>query len=245
MSYLEQDPDKNVVPLYRSIKQLIWRQIRSGELLVGDKLPSENELTAKLGVSRITIRRALRDLEEDGVIRRVKGLGAFVTKPTKRLFTLQFPDIGDYIAAKGLHHEKDILVFEEIAPNEVLKKHLNLSNQQTVYHLSILQKANGVAIAHEDRFVVSHLFPDFIEQNFEQTSLIDYFLKRAVLERVEHNISAIAATAPFTKYLDIAENSPCLYLQRTTFSFGSAATFTKITLPNDRFTWESKIDLSW
>lgn len=241
---IENSGDKNL-PLYRSIKNLLWRQIRTGELLIGDKMPSENKLAAELGVSRITIRRAFRELQTEGVIRRVKGLGTFVADSANRLFNLQFPDISDYIISKGWQHEKEILVFEQDTPGPSVKKCLELEDGETVFRLSLIQKANGLPIAHEDRFAVSHLFPDFIEQDFTKTSYIDYFLKRAVLERVEHKISALAAEAPLTKYLQIEKNAPCMYLERITYSFGRAATFSKITLPGKHFIWESEIDLRW
>lgn len=68
-------------PLYERIYLDLLRQIRRGILGVGDKLPTEAELTRIYGVSRITIRAALGQLEQEDLIRRIAGKGTFVTRP--------------------------------------------------------------------------------------------------------------------------------------------------------------------
>ncbi len=65
-------------PLYQQIKNTIQVKIRSGDWRAGQKLPSENDLVEALGVSRMTVHRALRELTHDGLINRVHGLGSFV-----------------------------------------------------------------------------------------------------------------------------------------------------------------------
>ena len=65
-------------PLYRRVKRHILEQIGAGALAEGAQVPSENELTRLLGVSRMTAHRALRVLTHEGVLRRVRGAGCFV-----------------------------------------------------------------------------------------------------------------------------------------------------------------------
>ena len=70
-----------VSPLYHQIKENITRQIVSGRWLSNHELPSENDLCAHFGVSRGTLRRALDDLENRGLIVRRQGRGTFVAMP--------------------------------------------------------------------------------------------------------------------------------------------------------------------
>src|SRR4028118_1930246 len=81
----------DLLPLYERIKQFILEGIRSGEWGPGARLPSEGDLTARFGISRMTINRALRELAADGIIRRVQGLVSFVAerKPPTMLFELR------------------------------------------------------------------------------------------------------------------------------------------------------------
>lgn len=67
------------MPKYQQVRQHIVAQIDRGELKPGDKLPAEEEYVKSLGVSSITVRKALTDLAADGLISRVKGTGSFVS----------------------------------------------------------------------------------------------------------------------------------------------------------------------
>ncbi|MGN0801769.1 MAG: GntR family transcriptional regulator [Candidatus Faecivicinus sp.] len=67
--------------LYREIYQALKKQIEAGELTQGERLPSEDELSETFSVSKITIKRAMDMLKEEGLIRRVQGKGTFVARP--------------------------------------------------------------------------------------------------------------------------------------------------------------------
>ena len=88
-------------PLYRKVKKVIKQRIVSGEWPPEDRIPSENDLVASLGVSRMTVHRALRELTTEGYLTRVQGVGTFVSprkpvagileiRPTKKKLTLGF-----------------------------------------------------------------------------------------------------------------------------------------------------------
>ena len=69
------------LPLYLQLSSLIRRCISSGLLKPGDQLPSESELCRHFEISRSTVRQALKELEEQGLILRRQGLGSFVAEP--------------------------------------------------------------------------------------------------------------------------------------------------------------------
>ena len=97
--------------LYKKIYHFIKEQIESGRLQIGDRLPTEKELSEQFSVSRITSKRALVELEQEGLITRSRGKGSFVaenqvTSPGANkdlLLILPFAsdyELGDY--AKGI-----------------------------------------------------------------------------------------------------------------------------------------------
>lgn len=71
------NPD-SMIPMYKQIVNLLNEKIEKGELKSGDKLPSEAELMEAYSVSRITIRSAISELEEDGLVIRSRGKGTFI-----------------------------------------------------------------------------------------------------------------------------------------------------------------------
>ena len=76
----------SIVPMYKQVLNILTEQIKNGELKHGDKLPSEAELMKQYGVSRITIRGAIAELVEEGILERSQGKGTFVATP-KELYT--------------------------------------------------------------------------------------------------------------------------------------------------------------
>ena len=75
------DRTETSVPLYVQIAEGLLDRIESSELTSGDRLPSERELSEKLGVNRLTLRRALRVLEDQGLLIRRRGSGTYVAEP--------------------------------------------------------------------------------------------------------------------------------------------------------------------
>jgi GntR family transcriptional regulator of arabinose operon len=86
------------LPKYKQVYDALWRDIHSGRLKRGDRLPSEAELVRTFGASRITVGRAVRDLQRDGFVERRAGSGTFVKAPhapRALSFGLLIPDLGE------------------------------------------------------------------------------------------------------------------------------------------------------
>jgi GntR family histidine utilization transcriptional repressor len=100
-------------PAYERVKNLVVSQINSGRWTEGDQLPSENQLVSALGLSRMTINRALRELTSDGLIVRMMGVGTFVaaTKTASPLFEVK--NIADEIQRRGHRHRTEVVFVRE------------------------------------------------------------------------------------------------------------------------------------
>ena len=87
------------VPKHRQVYAALWRDIQSGRLKRGDRLPSEAELVRSFGASRITVGRAVRDLQRDGFVERRAGSGTYVklpyAPPRALSFGLLIPELGE------------------------------------------------------------------------------------------------------------------------------------------------------
>jgi DNA-binding LacI/PurR family transcriptional regulator len=91
-------PRSPQTPKYQQVYSALWREIQSGRLKRGDRLPSEAELERKFGTSRITVGRAVRDLQIAGLVERRPGSGTYVKAPraeTALSFGLLIPDLGE------------------------------------------------------------------------------------------------------------------------------------------------------
>lgn len=102
------------LPLYYQLKQTILRQVQSGELSPGDVIPTEKELEARFGVSRITVRRALADLVSEGYLHRQSGKGTVVLHPKIQTMSNRLGVFFDELSSQGFHLESKILVVDRL-----------------------------------------------------------------------------------------------------------------------------------
>ena len=95
-------------PIYQRVKQAIIGQIRAGVWKPHQRIPSESELVNEIGVSRMTINRALRELTSEGFLIRMQGVGTFVAEAKAYTPMLEVHNIADEIAQRGHRHDSKI-----------------------------------------------------------------------------------------------------------------------------------------
>ncbi|UCF27827.1 MAG: GntR family transcriptional regulator, partial [Chloroflexota bacterium] len=102
------------IPLYVKIRESLREKITSGEIERGQKLPSEDELAAQYGVSRMTVRQSTSDLIDDGLLYRRHGVGTFVTLPHIERDHSQLTDFFENSNRRGMNARAAILKLEVI-----------------------------------------------------------------------------------------------------------------------------------
>lgn len=95
--------------IYQRVKQAIVRQIRTGAWAPHQRIPYESEMVAELGVSRMTINRALRELTSEGYLLRMQGVGTFVAEMKPQTEMLEVRNIANEIAARGHRHSSRLV----------------------------------------------------------------------------------------------------------------------------------------
>ena len=131
---------------YSVIKQFIRDKIQSGQWLQHRKVPSENELTVQFNVSRMTARRALQELTEQGILVRSQGAGTFVATFKSQFSLLEIHNISDEISERGHKHHAKQLMLKSIAVSEEIAILLNLKNNEHVFYSEVLHFENDEPI---------------------------------------------------------------------------------------------------
>ena len=222
-------------PQYLKLKQYILRHITNGDWPPSSRVPSENELVGKFGVSRMTVNRALRELTHDGVITRIQGVGSFVAGPKAESAMFEVRSIRDEIISRGQTHDVQIMVCESVAARPATATQFGLAPGTVLYHSRLLHKANGKPLQLEDRFVNPPCAPDYLEIDFHTEIPHQYLMRNAPLQRIEHVIEAEAASKQMAKLLQVTEGGPLLTLIRRTWSRGQVASFVRLTHPAERY----------
>src|SRR5215510_12111240 len=165
---------KNKGPLYESVKGHILNMISTGQLGPDDKLPSEIELVQQLGVSRMTIHRALRELSAAGILVRIQGVGTFATPQQPQSALLEIKNISREIEARGHRHECKVLLMESILTSRALTQEFELARSRHVFHSVMLHLESGKPVQIEERFVNPDFAPKYLEQDFTKMTTFEY-----------------------------------------------------------------------
>lgn len=231
-------------PLYRHIKAHILQRILTGDLEPGARVPSENQLVGDFGVSRMTANRALRELNQEGVVTRLAGVGTFVSKTPRRSSLLEIRNIAEEIVARGHRHTARIEQWHTIQANPALAEEFETHNGAPLFHLILVHMENATPVQLEDRYVNPELVPKFLDQDFSVTTPSAYLAATVRADELEHMVEAIIPTAQQRQLLDIPSGEPCLQLQRRSWCDAKVVTFARLTWPASRYALHSRYALS-
>ncbi|MTI09566.1 histidine utilization repressor [Curvivirga aplysinae] len=222
-------------PRYKQIKDHIIHHIRSGEWPADSQIPSENELLKELGVSRMTVNRAVRELTAEGVLRRVQGLGTFVAGPQPASVLLELRNIADDIRERGNTHSTEIIMKETIQASKDQAQTFYISEGDELFHTILLHKENDLPLQLEDRLVNPKTAPDYLECDFTETTPNAYLVATNPADEVEHLVEAQLPSTETSSHLQMKNGEPCLLLNRRTWSSGQVVSVAKLYHPGNRY----------
>jgi len=217
------------------IKQHICQKIESGEWQQHAKVPSENELAEQFSVSRMTARRALQELTEQGLLIRSQGSGTFVATFKSQSSLLEIRNIADEIQERGHQHHAKQLTLKAVAVNEEIAISLNLKSSEIVYYSEVLHFENDQPIQLEQRYVNSVLVKNYLTQDFTQITPHEYLSSEAPLTEATHEIEAVLAANEVCQLLNIETSIPCLQVKRRTWSSKGVVSLAILTSPGNKY----------
>lgn len=165
--------------LFRSIQRDLQRQIRSGELSEGAKLPSENELCTRYSVSRPTAQRALNELAADGVVVRQKGRGTFVATSRKQINLLSFTNPA--VARHGGPGRHEVLSAQVTVASDAVLPLPGVGADTAVTEIVRL-KFDALDRPHalETHVILFSAAPTILRQKLEDLVILDHLQSREV-----------------------------------------------------------------
>ncbi|MEA3544095.1 MAG: histidine utilization repressor [Thermodesulfobacteriota bacterium] len=233
-----------MLPRYQVIKDFISQAIRERVYAADDRIPAENELAKKFGVSRMTANRAIKELVAAGMLVRHQGLGTFVSNIQAESPLLRVRNIADEIRDRHHVYSNELYRLDEIQADEALAGRLGITVGEAAFHSLILHKENGRPIQLEDRYVNATIVPDYGRQDFSVTTPNQYLSKVFPLSELEHIIEAVLPDSLEQDLLKITADTPCLLVNRRTWSAGNLISCARLVHPGHlyRLTSRSAID---
>jgi GntR family histidine utilization transcriptional repressor len=221
---------------YARVKQHLLDALAQGRFPPGALMPSEAELVARFRVSRMTVNRALRELQAEGLIERVQGVGTFAAQLHRVASTLTIRDLHDEISERGHRHAARVVLARAEAASPALAQQLGLAPGAQVFHTLIVHFEEGVALQCEDRYVNPACAPDYLGVDFTQTTPTHYLFEVTALWRAQYSIEAALPTRQEAALLGIGAQDPCLVVVRRTFTRDAVITIARLVQPGSRYT---------
>jgi len=165
------------LPYYYQLYKNIAEGIENNQFAAGEKLSSEIELCDSFGVSRITVRQALKELELNGYIIRERGKGTFVRKKIETHSLQKVSSIVDELRSEGVKTLNKILVYEVVSPDERMVKVLELESNEKILFVKRLVLAFG-----EPLYITKAYFPYSVTGKIKRKVLTESSFTRIVTE---------------------------------------------------------------
>lgn len=222
------------IPQYQRLKAHITEQILAGSLKPGQRIPSELSLVKEFAVSRMTVSRALKELEQSGVITRVQGIGSFVTVRKTESALFEISNIADAIRQAGQLYTCRVITLAKAAETS-LQALMGLSRDQKYAHSALVHCADGVPVQFEDRYVNLAFAPEYLAQDFVRITPYDYLMSLGPLQAAEQVFEAERPSAEIARLLQVKAGEACIVLRRRTWSLNIVASVARITAPSSRY----------
>ena len=220
---------------YARVKQFLKDELARGRWPPGTLMPSEADLVAQFGVSRMTVTRALRELQSEGLVERLQGVGTFAAQLHRVSSTLTIRDLHEEIVSRGHGHHAEVQLSQQENAPSGLAARLGLAPGSPVFHTLIVHFENGLALQCEDRYVNPACAPDYLSVDFTRITPTHYLLQVAPLWEAQYSIEASLPSAQEARLLGIRRDEPCLVVVRRTVSRNVPITLARLVHPGSRY----------
>lgn len=232
---------RGMVPKHEQLRAIL-AELVAEKLTPGDLLPSERQLCLDHGVSRITVRDAIGQLVNEGLLVRMRGKGTFVAQQTARS-RLHLASFHEDMHRLGLTPTTVVLIVEHTAPPTVTANALGMHVRQKTWHVRRLLLADSSPMTVDDAWYNAELVPDLDSHDLSQSihdTLRDHY--DLPLDHAEQTIAAGEAGKEFAVLLGVPATRPALIIDRISFSKDKAVEHTRSVCRGDRYELQMSLD---
>lgn len=233
------------VPLYTQLKESLRERILDGTYKVHQQLPSESEMSALFGVSRITVRQALSDLQKEGLIFKIPGKGTFVAKTKAFQQLMQLEGLAEAMSRMGYEIYNQVTSHKIVPASPTVAERLQLEIGAPVAEIKRVRHLNREPLSIEITYL-----PAEIGERLRKVDLAtrDIFLVLEndfgiALGRADLQLDAMLADEVLARPLQIEEGTALLRMERLTHTAeGQPLDFEYLYFRGDAFQYRLQIE---
>lgn len=237
---------RSAIPYYYQLKEKVKALIARDELKTGDMLPAEYRLSEQLGISRLVVHRAFRELVTEGLLIRVRARGTFVAPIMKHRFMVTGPlfSMTEDLSIDALEPSNRIMLQEVVSASEEVRNSLQLHAGAMVIHIHNLRQAKKLPFAFEEMYFSHDRFPALAKMNLNDKSIYAILQKEYAAHPQEavDLISADSANSQEARILGINTGAPVMRVIRaSTDQSGVPVEYSKIVFHAGRYQLMARI----
>lgn len=212
--------NESPIPLYYQLKEILKQRMKNGEWKAGDQLPSERDLEETYGVSRMTARRALVELGNEGYVVREQGRGTFVAEIKYQQHLFQLTSFTEESQSQHLNPGARVLE-QELVENDYICQRMGIGSEPLVC-IRRIRTINDEPVALEEAYLRASYCPGLEAAELNNASLYSYLAERYRLRlgSADQTIEARMVTPEIAPILKVERGTPILYMERITFLEG-------------------------
>jgi GntR family transcriptional regulator len=210
-------------PLYERVETVLAGDIADGSLPPETQLPSEDGLIERFKVSRTTVRKAIQNLVERGLVEVRRGKGTFVTQPKITQELTELTGFVEDMQALGRTPTARLLDKRIVPADEAIAHHLALAPGTLVVRLQRVRLADGVAMSFDETYLLRDLGEKVAENDLEAEPVFALLEGKygTPLVGAEYKLEATAADPVAAKALQVPAGSPIFLIERTSYTTGN------------------------
>ncbi|PHL22915.1 GntR family transcriptional regulator [Enterococcus faecium] len=227
----------NQLPVYIQIHDQLKNEIEQGIWKVGDRLPSERELAVKFNVSRMTLRQAIQNLADEGILERKIGSGTYVAREKVQEKMSGATSFTEIMESQNRVPSSRTISYFLTSPSSSEMEKLNLSKDETILRMERIRFADDVPICFEVASVPQKLIDGYSKAEITES------LYRTLEEKggkkigpANQTITAVLASEKIADYLEVKRGDAVLRLRQISyFEDGTPFEYVRTQYVGNRF----------
>lgn len=236
--------EQSAVPLHTQVRERLRERIADGSYGPSARLPTESEIGSIFGVSRITVRQALGDLQNEGVIIKVPGKGTFVARarPSQELARLE--GFGEAMSRKGHRIVNRVTGHAQVKACSEVAARLHLPPEALVTEIRRVRYLDQAPVSFEVTYLPTHIGERLRHENLAERDIFlilerDYAIP---LGHADIQIGAVNASSELADALRVVPGTALLRIERLTFTQdGQPLDFEYLTIRGDAFEYSLRL----
>lgn len=210
----------SVVPLYQQLREIMREKIETGEWERGQLIPGENELCRMFDLSRGTVRQALAELVQDGLLERRQGKGTFVSGRKITDSLVEFASFTQRMLRMGFKPRSTLLSVERVLASAGVPRWLQIPKDSPVVRIERLRVVDENPVMFERCFLPGHLFEGLEKHDLGNIPLYDILRNEygVVPVRSEEYFEPTLIKDYESLVLGVQKGSPALFLETVAYT---------------------------